>query len=302
MKNPRVEDQNSSRRVPAVTGAKLKEGLARVGVRRGDTVLAHTSLSRFGYVEGGADTVVDALMELLGPKGTLMMSAITTTVDFVIRCIKAADLGVLADVEPFDPASTPTWAGAVAETFRHRPGVLRSLHPTHSVSAWGKGAGEMIAGHQNAAGPCGEGTPYARVTELPRGYILLLGVNHSSNTTLHGLEEIAGCEYALYPKDCRIPIRTSRGIAESRTRVHLPYLARRLGVLETEYLDGLAQTVTYIGASCVRYINAVKMREITLTALAKTPDLLLAKEGRIAYGMMRESGVWTKNPLAGAKT
>jgi hypothetical protein len=64
----------------------------------------------------------------------------------------------------------------------------------------------------------------------------------------------------------------------------------------------LAQTVTYIGASCVRYINAVKMREITLTALAKTPDLLLAKEGRIAYGMMRESGVWTKNPLAGAKT
>jgi aminoglycoside 3-N-acetyltransferase len=251
-------------------------------------------------VEGGADCVSDAILEVLGPEGTLMMSALTTSPEFVSKCIAAADRDAVAEVAPFDPATARTWAGTVPEVFRARLGVTRSLHPTHSVSAFGAQADEMVRDHENAPGPCGEGTPYTRITREERGFILLLGVGHRSNTTLHGMEELAGCEYVLYPKFARIPILTPSGPAESRTRVHVPFMRRNLCVLETHYVDGCAETVTLVGDSPCRLVHARRMREITLEALAKDPWILLAPEGVQAYSLMKAGGVWTRNPLEGA--
>ena len=72
-----------------VTQSEIAAGLARAGMRPGDTVLVHSSLSRFGHVEGGANAVIDALLQALGPEGTLIMSAITTTSPMVASCIEA---------------------------------------------------------------------------------------------------------------------------------------------------------------------------------------------------------------------
>jgi aminoglycoside 3-N-acetyltransferase len=280
-----------------VTKEEIKDGLGRAGMRRGDTVLVHSSLKRFGYVDGGADAVIDALLETVGPDGTLMMSAITTNVQLVCLCIKAADAGLALDTSPLDVVHTETWAGTIPETFRRRPGVKHSLHPTHAVTALGARAEEMIANHHNAPGPCGEATPYMRLTNDDRGFYLLLGVNHESNTALHGVEEMAHLEYVLYPKWCRIPILTPQGLIEARTRVHMPYLGRWLGALETQYVDGHAQTVTQIGDSVVRLVRGATMRDITLSALEKDPFLLLSKRGREAWRIMQETGVYTRNPL-----
>ena len=280
-----------------VTKADIKRGLRRAGLRSGDAVLVHSSLSRFGYVEGGADAVIDALVETVGVDGTLIMSAITTSSEFVGRCIEAADSGTALDIPPLDVNNARTWAGTIAESFRKRPGVVRSLHPTHSVSAFGAGADQMIAGHHRVPGPCGEGTPFMRLASETRGFILLLGVNHESNTTLHGVEEIAALEYVLYPKPCRIPILTPEGPGEARTRVHVPYLRRQLGALETQYIDGRAQTVTQIGDSTVRCIHAATMRDLTLAALKANPYQLLSPEGSRAWRIMQETGVYTRNPL-----
>ena len=280
-----------------VTKADIKEGLWRAGLRQGDAVLVHSSLSRFGFVDGGADAVIDALLETVGADGTLMMSAITTSVQLVCRCIEAADAGVALDMPPLDVVHTETWAGTIPETFRKRPGVKHSLHPTHAVTALGARAGEMLDNHQNAPGPSGEATPFMRLMDDDRGFILLLGVNHESNTALHGVEERACVEYVLYPKWCRIPIRTPQGVVEARTRVHLPYLGRRLGALETQYIDGHAQTVTHIGDSVVRLIHGATMREITLSALEQDPFLLLSARGREAWRIMQETGVYTQDPL-----
>lgn len=281
-----------------VTKAEIVKGLARAGMRAGDTVLVHSSLGRFGYVEGGADAVIDALIETLGQDGTLLMSAITTSTQMVVRCIEAADAGIPLDGPPLDVLNAPSWAGTIPETFRKRPGVVRSLHPTHSVTALGARADELLANHHNALGPCGEHTPFMRLADDPRGFVLLLGVNHESNTTLHGVEELAQVEYVLYPKLCRIPILTPGGLIESQTRVHMPFLRRHLGALESAYIDQRAQTVTHIGDSYVRLTHVATMRDVTLAALRQDPLLLLAEAGLRAWRTMQERGVYTRDPLA----
>jgi aminoglycoside 3-N-acetyltransferase len=276
----------------------IAEGLARAGMRSGDTVLVHSSLSRFGYVDGGADAVIDALLEAVAQDGTLIMSAITADTDTVVRCIEAADAGQPLDIAPFDVLTADTWAGTIPQTFRRRPGVVRSLHPTHSVTAFGPRAKELLAGQQNVPGPCGQGTPFMRLTELDRGFVLLLGVNHESNTTLHGFEELAQLDYVLYPKPCTVPVLAPGGPILARTRVHMPFLSRHLGALETEYIDRRAQTVTQIGDSYVRLIHAATMRDVTLAALEENPFVLLSKRGHQAWAKMNELGVYTRNPLA----
>jgi len=279
-----------------VTQRNIEDGLRRVGLQSSDCVLVHSSLSRFGYVEGGIDTVIDALIHVLGPDGTLMMSAITTNTKLVIECIQASNEDRTADVEPLDVENMKTWAGKIPESFRKRPGVIRSLHPTHSVSAYGKLAEEMCSEHENAPGPCGRHTPYMRLAEIERGFILLLGVNHQSNTAIHGIEEIANLEYVLYPRRCRIPIVTSTGIREACTRVHTPYLGRDLNALETAYMDGKAQTVTVIGDSCIRLVNVKRMTEISLDALKKNPWLFLTTESKKTYEWMKQHNDFTRKP------
>jgi aminoglycoside 3-N-acetyltransferase len=266
-------------------------------MRAGDTVLVHSSLSRFGYVEGGADAVIDALLETVGPDGTLMMSAITTSTPMVVQCIEAADAGVAVSLLPLDILNARTWAGTIPETFRKRPGVARSLHPTHSVTAFGARADELLAGQHDVPGPCGPETPFMRLADEPRGFVLLLGVNHESNTTIHGFEELAGVEYVLYPKRCRIPIQTPKGPIEAHTRVHMPFLQRRLGALETAYIDRRAQTVTHIGDSYVRLIRAATMRDITLAAIERDPFVLLSENGLKTWRKMQETDVYTHDPF-----
>ena len=265
-------------------------------MQTGDCVLVHSSLSSFGYVEGGVDAVIDALLHVIGACGTLMMSAITTNGRFVTECIRAANEGRVANVEPFDAENTQTWAGKIPEHFRKRPEVIRSLHPTHSVSAYGSLAEELCRDHENAPGPCGRHTPYMRLAELERGFVLLLGINHRSNTAIHGIEEIANLEYVLYPKWCRIPFLTLTGVEEAHTRVHIPHLARNLNALETAYIDGKAQTVTIIGDSCVRLVNVKRMTEISLGALGKSPWLFLTPESRMTYEWMKEQSDFTRSP------
>lgn len=279
-----------------VTQRDIDNGLESVGLRSGDCILVHSSLSRFGYVEGGVDTVIDALLNAVGTDGTLMMSAITTSAKFVTECIQASSEGRVADVQPFDPDKMKTWAGTIPENFRKRSGVIRSLHPTHSVTAYGELAEEMCSDHENAPGPCGKDTPYMRLGEIERGFILLLGTNHQSNTAIHGIEEIANLEYTLYPGWCRIPIMTSTGIQEAHTRVHTPYLGRKLNALETAYIDGRAQTVTSIGDSCIRLVNAKRMTEISLEALKKDPWLFITPESKRTYEWMKQHNDFTRKP------
>jgi aminoglycoside 3-N-acetyltransferase len=179
----------------AFTRRTVAADLARLGVPEGGTVLVHSSLSALGYVVGGAQTVVLALLDCLGSAGTLVMPAHSAEYSdpsgWSNPPVAPAWWPVIRDEMPaFDPVLTPTRGmGAIVECFRHVPGVQRSDHPQVSFVAHGPGATGVVQGHELTNG-MGERSPLARVYDLD-GFVLLLGVGHGNNTSLHLAEHRA---------------------------------------------------------------------------------------------------------------
>jgi aminoglycoside 3-N-acetyltransferase len=172
---------------PAAVSSLTGE-LRELGVEPGTVLLVHSSLSNLGWVAGGAHTVVLALMETVGPDGTLVMpthSYLTDPATWYDPAVPQVWWPVIQQHLPaFDPALTPTRGmGAIVECFRHTPGVRRSAHPSVSFAAWGRHSQMVVADH-SLDEDLGEGSPLARVYDLD-GQVLLLGVGHDNNTSLH---------------------------------------------------------------------------------------------------------------------
>ena len=169
--------------LPRVTFNGLVRGFFNAGLQPGDHVLVHSSLSSFGRVADGPGAIPLALMDVVGESGLVVMPAFTYGKDI------------------FDAARSISQTGKIPETFRLMPGVVRSLHPTHSVSAWGKNCRELVAGHENVH-PFATGSPLHKFLQL-NGKILLVGVTHTANSILHLAQELAHVPYLDRPKQVR---------------------------------------------------------------------------------------------------
>lgn len=152
-----------------ITKSDIKKGLAILGLKIGDIVMVHSSLSSFGKVQGGADTIIDALIETVGPTGSVLMPCYST------NRRKLDDF--IEEILPFDPDKTPVWTGAICECFRKRNGVIRSRDPLSSLAAIGPQAKKLIQSIN-----C--------VVEM-NGYVLLLGVGLQVASVMHISEAIA---------------------------------------------------------------------------------------------------------------
>jgi aminoglycoside 3-N-acetyltransferase len=161
-----------------VTVQQMVTQLHALGVRQGGVLVVHASFSATGPVESGPLGLIAALRAALGSEGTLVMPAMTD------------------GASVFDPARTPTSGmGITAELFWRQPGVLRSTHPGGSFAAQGPRAG-FICRPQPLSPPHGPDSPVGRVFDLG-GQVLLLGVTHSENTTLHLAEAMAQVPYSV---------------------------------------------------------------------------------------------------------
>jgi aminoglycoside 3-N-acetyltransferase len=171
------------------TRASIATDLHSLGVAPGSVLLAHTAVSRLGWVCGGPVAVAQALLDVLGPDGTLVVPTHTTGNSDPARWghppVPDAWWPVIREHMPgFDPRITPSrGVGALPEVVRTLPGAVRSAHPQMSFAAVGPQAEAITAGHVLESG-LGEGSPLARLYELD-AEILLLGVGHASNTSLH---------------------------------------------------------------------------------------------------------------------
>ncbi len=136
-------------------------------------VQVHSSLSSFGYVMGGAEAVVDALLEVLGPAGTLMVPT------FNHMAQEAFDDGD----QVFDPRTTRSVNGAITEAVRRRPDARRSMHPTHPYAAVGPKAEWLTSEHLELK-TFDERSPLGKLAAAG-GKVLLLGVGMNTNTAAH---------------------------------------------------------------------------------------------------------------------
>lgn len=167
----------------------IVSALNAVGVKPGQSVMVHASLSSLGFVCGGAQVVIEALLDWVGDEGTLMMPSQSwknLDPETGVHWEEPKEWWqIIRDNWPaYNRDITPTnTMGAVAEMFRKWPGSMRSDHPARSVAAWGKYARYLTENH-DLSNIFGEGSPLARLYELD-GYVLLIGVGYDKNTSLH---------------------------------------------------------------------------------------------------------------------
>jgi aminoglycoside 3-N-acetyltransferase len=176
--------------IAIITTDSLTADFERAGLYPGQILIIHTSMKALGgYIVGAEQAVVDALMAVITPEGTLMMpthsSDNTDPATWRRPPVPEAQWDIIrAAMPPYRPESTPTnRMGRINECFRNYPGVVRSGHPAFSFGAWGKHA-EYITANQALDNSVAEQSPIGRLYELD-GWVGLLGVGYHNNTSLH---------------------------------------------------------------------------------------------------------------------
>lgn len=172
-----------------ITAERLVRDLRGLGVEPGMTLLVHSSLSKIGYVCGGAMAVVLALQEVLGEEGTLMMPSMSgewsDPAGWERPAVPESWHDVIREHWPAwnaDMAMT-YFMGIIADTFRRQRDTIRSGHPDGSFTARGPNA-RFLTEHHALDQSVGDASPLGRLNELD-GHVLLLGVDHNNNSSMH---------------------------------------------------------------------------------------------------------------------
>lgn len=176
-----------------VARSRLVRDLANLGLEPDTTVMVHCRMSAIGHVVGGAETVVRALLDAVGPDGTLM--AYSGWQDCPPDDLDALDEEArriyLEEHPPYDPrvALASRDHGRVPEALRTWPGAYHSGHPEAGVAAVGRLA-ETLTAYHPLDDAYGAGTPYARLVELG-GRVVMLGAPLDTVTLVHHAEAVA---------------------------------------------------------------------------------------------------------------
>lgn len=206
---------------------ELSSALRKLGIKRGSIVMLHSSYLSLGPFEGGPEEVVNAFLDAVGPKGTLVVPVFGA-------------LGILTDV------------------VKRRPGAVISPSPKGTVAALGPQADELVKEHWKADTVHGEDTPFTRLAALG-GYICLLGVDEDRNTTLHTAEALQKLPYL---SDTSATFKTTDGETVTKTWHFYPGPHRDFIGLEHYFRESDAIRIARIGNAQVRLMKAKEMLDI----------------------------------------
>jgi aminoglycoside 3-N-acetyltransferase len=244
--------------VPSLSLSKMEivAGLHRLGIAPGSVLEVHASLRSLGQVDGGADTVIEALMEAVGEQGAIVMPSYPVSPGMAATS-EERQRGITWKVRvlSFDDHTTRTGMGTIADRFRDRADVVRNIDSFFAYTAWGKDAAVLAEGlhHLVARG----------------GQVLLLGVQMDRCSCLHLAEE-------------RVPLpidlQQLMEVPEEIQREFPPHLwsigygpESNFLLVQQEAERRQLLTVTTIGNATVRFFEAATMVDLYEALLRENP-------------------------------
>jgi aminoglycoside 3-N-acetyltransferase len=248
--------------------------LKLIGIVPGDTLLVHSSLSKIGYLHEGPKTIVDALLEAVGPEGNVLMPTSPNNV---------YQLNYIRNTPFFDVVNSPSKTGKITEFFRNHPKAVRSLHPTEPVSAIGPRAEEFTKDHFNQLTPYNKNSPFYKVSEN-NGKILYIGVTLSmAGTNLHTLEDAVDFKFPIYyPEVFEIEVIDRYKVKHKiKTKVHDPVWSKKrkcddlIPMFESE---GVLKKVK-IGEADTLLLDAKKMLDVMIEKYKKEGVTMYTPKG-----------------------
>ena len=247
------------------TKEQLKKQVENMGLTGEETILIHSSMKSIGEVEGGADTVLDAWIEYFG-HGLLLLPTHTWK-------------NINADSPVYNPKETPSCVGLLTNMFLKRDGVIRSLHPTHSMAGIGKKAAEYLAGEENNNTPCTPGGCYDRLKDVG-GKILLVGVGHERNTYIHSVEEVLNVPNRLSDMPVLMKIvQHGKKPVSVYMRKHYnsqqPHISEDFVKLNRAFDECGAAVHTVFGSAECILCDARRIFEVTRHVIAPDPECLV---------------------------
>lgn len=243
----------------------LMEQLKAMDIDSQGTILVHSSMKKIGEVEGGADTVLDALSEYMN--GGLLVFPTHTWAE------------INASNPRYHVEETVSCVGILSEMFRKRAGVVRSCHPTHSVAALGEDAAVFTAGEERFNTPTARRSVWGKLLDR-QAQIMLIGVGLTKNTFIHGIEEWNDIPNRL--SDETVPLIT---VMPDGREIEVPMhvhnvidVSRHYGKIEELLEDRGAIRRGRFGDAEVLVCNTVWMTELISSMLEADPDLFSTDE------------------------
>lgn len=192
--------KRARRKLVRLDEAKILQALQSCGAFKADLLFVHSSLSACGSIDGGPATVINALKTWITDRAALALPTHTWSYP---------DKTGVAPV--YDFAATPSVVGTITNYYWRQPGIVRSLHPSHSLACSGPAAEALIAGHEACETPCGAGTPYLRIAE-GNSSVLMFGATMDSYTLYHTAEDAADVPYLYAPEQVTLRSKGRDGI------------------------------------------------------------------------------------------
>ena len=251
-----------------VNRSDIVESLHTLGVNPGDAIFFHNALSSMGYVEGGADTVIDGFLEAVGPGGTVAVSTCHFNgwhYEYVLRNEKPS----------FDVVHSVSRMGRITEVLRHRPNAVRCLDSSNAMCAIGHHAEYLAEDAVKCFTPCGRDTAWGKLGELDAHY-MFLGTGWPNCTMMHACEEYAHAPYTFMDEPSRLKVRDAEGKTHIHVqKVHTPNIPRAYVNLEPVMQEkGLIQ-YGKIGDAKVTRMNARELIDVGTRCILEDPGFLL---------------------------